>query len=237
MTYQWKKNGVNVTTGEGATASTYSIPVTATEDSGEYSVVVSNGLGSATSNAATLTVSRYSLVAKTGGGTYELTECVKDLKTGLIWEGKNPPGSDTRAADTKYTNFDSWTVAQKWNGSMYVVVPQADVELVTNSYGYAKAVKESALCGFTSWRMPTTNELKSIREGNQTSPRIDTAWFPNTQYESDYWTSTPTGINPNYPDSVSFKKNEDINYGTRRDSDHVRLVLCPQGVTCTLPTP
>ena len=30
LTYQWKKNGVNVTTGEGATASTYSIPVTAT---------------------------------------------------------------------------------------------------------------------------------------------------------------------------------------------------------------
>ena len=238
LTYQWKKNGVNVTTGEGATASTYSIPVTATEDSGEYSVVVSNGLGSATSNAATLTVSKYSLVAKTGGGTYELTECVKDLKTGLIWEGKNPPGSDTRAADAVYTNFDSWTVAQKWNGSMYVVVPQADVELVTNSYGYAKAVKESALCGFTSWRMPTSDELYSIKEDKPTSPAIDTAWFLDTQYVNSYWTSTPSNVNPYFPDFISFKQGDGvITGGPRHDPGYVRLVLCPQGVTCTVPTP
>jgi Ig-like domain-containing protein len=54
LTYQWQKNGANIT---GATSSSYTTPPTTTADSGEqFRVVVSNSLGNATSNTATLTV-------------------------------------------------------------------------------------------------------------------------------------------------------------------------------------
>ena len=54
LTYQWQKNGVAIT---GATAASYTTPVTTTADSGElFRVVVSNSAGNVTSNSATLTV-------------------------------------------------------------------------------------------------------------------------------------------------------------------------------------
>jgi len=54
LTYQWQKG---TTTISGATSASYTTPATTTADSGtQYSVVVSNSVGHATSNAATLTV-------------------------------------------------------------------------------------------------------------------------------------------------------------------------------------
>src|SRR4029077_12241783 len=55
LTYQWSKNGAAIS---GATSSSYTSPATASSDNGaQFSVVVSNSAGSATSGAATLTVS------------------------------------------------------------------------------------------------------------------------------------------------------------------------------------
>src|SRR5207302_2239670 len=54
LSYQWKKNGANIT---GATAASYTTPVTTTADSGStFAVVVTNTAGTVTSAAATLTV-------------------------------------------------------------------------------------------------------------------------------------------------------------------------------------
>jgi len=54
LSYQWQKNGSPIT---GATATSYTTPVTTTADSGAlFRVVVSNATGNATSNSATLTV-------------------------------------------------------------------------------------------------------------------------------------------------------------------------------------
>jgi hypothetical protein len=54
FTYQWQKAGVAIS---GATAATYSIATTQTSDAGSYVCVVTNAGGSATSNAAVLSVS------------------------------------------------------------------------------------------------------------------------------------------------------------------------------------
>lgn len=54
LSYQWRKGGSSI---GGATASTLSFNSIAVSDTGSYDVVVSNGIGSATSSAATLTVS------------------------------------------------------------------------------------------------------------------------------------------------------------------------------------
>ena len=53
ITYQWRKNGVNIS---GATNATYTIPSVVPSDAGNYSVIVSNSAGSVTSNNAALSV-------------------------------------------------------------------------------------------------------------------------------------------------------------------------------------
>ena len=54
MIYQWLKNGVNIA---GATKASYTTPPTTQADNGAlFSVVVTNRIGSVTSNDATLTV-------------------------------------------------------------------------------------------------------------------------------------------------------------------------------------
>jgi phosphatidylinositol-3-phosphatase len=60
LSYQWQKNGSAIS---GATAATYTTPPTTSADNGaQFKVVVSNAKGSATSNAATLTVTAASSV-------------------------------------------------------------------------------------------------------------------------------------------------------------------------------
>lgn len=53
FTYQWKKNGTNIS---GATGATLTLLNISTADAASYSVVVSNSAGSATSNSGALTV-------------------------------------------------------------------------------------------------------------------------------------------------------------------------------------
>jgi hypothetical protein len=61
MSYQWRKNGTSIS---GATAGSYTTPVTSMTDSGStFSVSISNSAGSVTSNNATLTVNQAAAVA------------------------------------------------------------------------------------------------------------------------------------------------------------------------------
>lgn len=54
MSYQWRKNGSDIS---GATQASYTTPPTTADDNGAlFSVVVTNGGGTVTSNNATLTV-------------------------------------------------------------------------------------------------------------------------------------------------------------------------------------
>ena len=54
LSYQWQRNGTPIS---GATSATYTLPTTTLTDSGaQFRAVVTNASGSATSNAATLTV-------------------------------------------------------------------------------------------------------------------------------------------------------------------------------------
>ncbi len=54
LSYQWRKNGVNIS---GATKSSYTTPAVVAADNGSaFSVVVTNSVGSVTSNSAILTV-------------------------------------------------------------------------------------------------------------------------------------------------------------------------------------
>ena len=225
LSYQWKKNGTNITGGTGATTNTYTTPVMGYAGNGaEYSVEVSNGAGSVTSSSATLTVNKstatgYSEVPNPSGGNYAKTECVKDNSTGLIWEGKTASPATSRLGTSTYTNYDSTTSAQKWNGTNPA---QAEIDASTNSIGYKNSVNASALCGYTDWRLPTKEELQGIVLSDASHPSIDTAWFRNTQVEG-YWTSSPYVGDSVYAWGIGFS------YGyvykvNRGVSNYVRLV-------------
>lgn len=55
VTYQWQRNGADIT---GATSASYTVPATTSDDSGaSYRVTLTNGAGSVTSSPALLTVS------------------------------------------------------------------------------------------------------------------------------------------------------------------------------------
>ena len=53
VSYQWRKNGVNIS---GANSTTYNIPTVVTGDAGAYSVTVTNACGTVVSNNATVVV-------------------------------------------------------------------------------------------------------------------------------------------------------------------------------------
>ena len=188
MSYQWKKNGTDIS---GATSNTYTTPATTNADIGAvlvYSVVVTNSAGTVTSSNATLTVNKYSLVANASGGFYDKTECVQDNNTGLVWEGKNPVGSSTRAAETTFTNYDDPNAAQLLHGSGNPT--QGAIDAPSNSIGYRNSVRTLNLCGYNDWRLPTKDELLGIVDSTKASaPKINLTWFPNTQ-PYDYWSSS-----------------------------------------------
>jgi hypothetical protein len=62
FSYQWRRNGAAIS---GGTGSTYAIASAKTTDAGSYDVLVTNGAGSATSNAAVLTVNEVTAPAIT----------------------------------------------------------------------------------------------------------------------------------------------------------------------------
>ena len=231
FTYQWKRGGVDVTTGSGGTTSTYTTPATvvATDHNAVFTVEVRNIAGTATSSSATLSVfaTQYSEVANVSGGFYAKTECVKDNLTGLVWEGKTASGS--RLGTSTYINVDSTTSPQlpSFAGAGYVNPTQVQIDAPTNSIGYKNSVNTSALCGFTDWRLPTQNELLGIVDTSQASgPKINSTWFPNTR-PIFYWSSSPYVNSANLAGVVDFYDGR-VNSVERSDSNAVRLVRTSQ---------
>jgi len=106
LNYQWRKNSAKIS---GATASNYTTPATASGDNGaKFDVVVSNSVGSKTSNAAMLTVTATtatlqsiavtpaapsvgigSTVQFSAMGTYS-DNSTKNITSSVTWASSNP---------------------------------------------------------------------------------------------------------------------------------------------------
>ncbi len=105
LSYQWKKNGVNIT---GATGAAYTTPQTTLADSGsQYTVLVTNAYGSVLSNPATLTVTA------TGGTPVTVT-----LQEGLNgYAGTADTYLDQFAPDANYGSLDRLEIRYYDDGS------------------------------------------------------------------------------------------------------------------------
>lgn len=169
---------------------------------------------------------KYELVPNGSGGFYDKTECVKDTTSGLIWQGQTPAGTGTRGNDKKFTNYDS-TGIQIYNSGIYIPATQAQIDSPLNSGGFKIAVNASNLCGSSAWRIPTRDELSTLRKTG-VNPNIDSDWFPNTT--DLYWTSSTwtSAITTTTDDSFAwlgvFYTGADTAYGQRRGSFPIRLV-------------
>ena len=126
---------------------------------------------------------------------------VRDNETGLIWEIKQnkdgfPNHVNPNDADNTYTWAES---TQK----------------------FIMGLNAAHFGGFSDWRLPTTDELKTLVDTSRAKPAINIDYFPDTQ-SSFYW-STSNSLHTIHAWGVYFHKGYD-GYGTKSHGSYTRAV-------------
>lgn len=129
--------------------------------------------------------------------------CTQDNVTGLVWEVKTSeaglrnhqhlyswyqPDSTLNGGFAGFgdTGLSTTTVAHATGSDQCFDGARCDSEKFVAD---VNALAEP-LCGYSDWRMPTLNELKSVVNYGEAGLSIDRDYFPNTLNDF-YWTSTP----------------------------------------------
>lgn len=120
--------------------------------------------------------------------------CIRDNVTGLVWEVKTTEG--VSSVDNKFT----------WQ----------------NRDQHVDTVNADALCGITSWRVPSLTELLTIAYNGRSNPAADLQRFPNAKSQS-YWTSDGVSGVPDNAWTVNFFSGIG-NSKTKASTFQVRLV-------------
>jgi hypothetical protein len=153
----------------------------------------------------------YTKIASNGGAlpaSATSWSCVLDNLTGLTWEVKTNDGG-LRDRDWTYTWYDDIHTDNnggdpgatgRWADTCGGTLPNDEC----STQAYVAAVNAAGLCGQGDWRMPTRLELHGLVDYGIPcpGPTIDSAYFPNTQQER-YWSSS-TYPNPTYAWYVYF---------------------------------
>ena len=162
LAYQWQKNDSKL---DGATSSTYTLPATSLADSGaQYSVVVTNGAGTVTSDKATLTVTA-ALVAPSittqpasqsvaVGGT--VTFSVVATGTGpLLYQWKKVNTLIPGATSSSYTTA---AITSADHGAQFAVVVSNSAGTTTSNYATLTVASNYSLVPNTSGGTYATTE-------------------------------------------------------------------------------
>lgn len=111
--------------------------------------------------------------------------CLRDNYTGLVWEVKSNAVSSPRFRDHTYTWFSSDYTTNGGNPGIqdggFCTEGECDTE------GYVELVNSMALCGKSSWRLPTNLEFLSIIDRSLEAPALDASYFPQSRSSSHYW--------------------------------------------------
>jgi len=117
----------------------------------------------------------------------EVWTCVRDNVTGLVWEHKNRVRNSIRYSETVFEWYDP---NPESNGGDEGAQRRCEPH---NTYDHVQNANQQAWCGLTNWRLPTTNEIRSIIDYSiprktQTNGLVSMKYFPNIEY-FDYWSS------------------------------------------------
>src|SRR5262245_1307370 len=154
LSYQWQKFISSTWTDiAGATAATFTIQTAATTDAGQYRVVVSNLVGTATSNAATLTVNQFPTATISAPDTYTFGQTIDFSGTATDpEEGTLPASAYTWRVDFGHENHFHPHVAEfsgATGGSFVANFNEPDPD---QFYRIVLTVKDSNGATFTTTR-------------------------------------------------------------------------------------
>jgi len=229
LSYQWQKSGANIA---GATGASYTTPATTTADSGStYRVVVSNSAGTATSGAATLTVSAVPepaiqmsstsisfgstvvgsntsqtlIVNNTGTATLSITQVAQTGSTSFALSGYSLPLSVNAGQHSTITVTFVPTAAGAVSGNISITsnAPTSPTSIALSGTGVA-ATKSLSVS-------PTSLSFGNVNTGSSAAQTITITNTGNSSVNISQVSTTGTGFSaPNSPVSLSPSQNTTV---------------------------
>lgn len=172
---------------------------------------------------------------------YSLKDPKAGMKTARVKPGKTTKVTAVYAAvsgsssgeKSKYVDNGDGTVTDNVNNLMWQQAASAEYYNWYGSAGVYDATANPdsidacgplALAGYSDWRLPTIDELKTLIKEDAT-PKIDTAFFPRAADEAymTYWSTTPLQSSTTCAWYINFNFGSVIN-SNKQYGDHVLCV-------------
>jgi len=149
----------------------------------------------------------------------KLNGMVRDNVTELIWEVKQDKDGtkdygNPHDADNTYTWYDPDPATNGGNAG----TPGDG----TDTDDFIADLNSARFGGYSDWRLPGKEELRSICDYGRVNPSINTTYFPNTGSHG-YWSSTALADGTSYAWGVAFSDGKGY-WGHKSGNGYVRAV-------------